>query len=112
MMTLLEALEELKKRRYDLKFKCKGYLEISKQDRIILRCSFYVEKGKDITEVPGTIDTPKGETIRFRKMEDIYLLEEGLGIVFVDKWGKKKMLKESKKEHKWILEDFLVEKEK
>ena len=39
-------------------------------------------------------------------MEDIYLLEDGLGIVFVDKWGKKKILKESKKEHKWILEDF------
>ena len=107
MMTLLEALEELKKRRYDLKFKCKGYLEISKQDKMILRCSFYVEKGKDITEVPGTIDTPKGETIHFRKMEDIYLLKnDGLGIAFVDKWGKKRILKEAEKEHKWILENF------
>ena len=91
MMMLLEALEEFEKRRYNLKFKCKGYLEISKQNRMILRCSFYIEKGKDITEVPGTIDTPKGETIRFRKMEDIYLLEDGLG------GEKRKYLKNPKK---------------
>lgn len=112
MKPLLDALEELKKRRYDLRFKCKGYLEISKQDKILLKCSFYVEKGKDIIDVPGTIDIPTGEKIRFRKMEDIYLLEDGVGIVFIDKWEKKRILKESKKEHKWILEDFSDGKEK
>lgn len=105
MLPLLEAFEEVKKRNYDIKFGSRGCLEISKNGIIILQCSFWYDKGKDISEVPGKIDLPDKQKIRFEKMDDIYFLEDyRLAIVFEDKRGKKQILKETG--NKWILEEL------
>mgnify|MGYP005799273849 CR=1 FL=1 len=105
MLPLLEVFEEVKKRNYDIKFGSRGCLEISKKGIVILQCSFWYEKGKDIREVSGKIDLPDKQKISFEKMDDIYFLEDHrLAIVFEDKRGKKQILKEAG--NKWILKDF------
>ena len=102
---MLEVFEEVKKRNYDIKFGSRGCLEISKKGIVILQCSFWYEKGKDIREVSGKIDLPDKQKISFEKMDDIYFLEDHrLAIVFEDKKGKKQILKEAG--NKWILKDF------
>ena len=109
MLPLIEVFEEVKKRNYDINFRSRGCLEISKKGRVILQCSFWYEKGKDIRDVPGKIDLPDKQKIKFERMDDIYFLENnGLAIVFEDKEGKKQILKELG--NKWILEDYREEK--
>ena len=76
-----------------------------KKGIVILQCSFWYEKGKDIREVSGKIDLPDKQKISFEKMDDIYFLEDHrLAIVFEEKRGKKQILKEAG--NKWILKDF------
>lgn len=109
MLPLIEVFEEVKKRNYDINFRSRGYLEISKKGIVILQCSFWYEKGKDIRDVPGKIDLPDKQKIRFEKMDDIYFLEDHrLAIVFEDRKNKKQILKEAG--NKWILEELQEEK--
>ena len=106
MTSLVENMDEIKKRGYSVISKNDESMEISKRGKVILRCSLFADKGKDINESPGVIDIPDDDIIFFKKLHRIYLSTNNtVCLTFEDRRARKKTLKEVAGERtKWVIE--------